>query len=159
MKVIQMLVALLGLTLLTACDPQSPSTDAESAAAAPELTADPDTGRWYSQDEALAGRALFATNCATCHGRNAAGTPDWRTPNANGQYPPPPLNGSAHAWHHSYEVLQRVILEGGAPLGGTMPAWRGRLSDEEIRQVIAGFQSYWPNGIYQTWLERERQAR
>ena len=159
MKLFQILAALLGLVILTGCNSESQTAVAEAAASLPELTAQPKTGRWYRQDEALAGRQLFATNCASCHGRNAVGTADWRTPNSNGQYPPPPLNGSAHAWHHSYEVLQRVILEGGAPMGGTMPAWRGRLSAEEIRQVIAGFQSYWPDQAYQIWVERERQSR
>lgn len=159
MKHLYWLVALLGLTVLTACNSEPQASASQADAGAPALTAQPETGRWYSQDEALAGRRLFAANCAACHGRNAVGTPDWRSPGDNGQYPPPPLNGSAHAWHHSYQVLQRVILEGGAPLGGSMPAWRGRLSTDEIRQVIAGFQSYWPNETYQAWLERERQAR
>ncbi|PTY35766.1 hypothetical protein BGP77_00075 [Saccharospirillum sp. MSK14-1] len=146
------------MTLLAACnaEPESARID---AAQPPELTAQPETGRWYTQQEAQAGRQLFAAHCAVCHGRNAVGTLDWRTPNANGQYPPPPLNGSAHAWHHPYEVLQRVILDGGALMGGTMPAWRGRLDAEDIRQVIAGFQSYWPEQTYQIWLEREQQNR
>lgn len=159
MKPVYWLAALGALVLLTACNPDSNTASSAASPSPPALVAQPQTGRWYSADEARQGRQLFAENCAACHGQRAVGTPEWRTPNANGQYPPPPLNGSAHAWHHPYAVLHRVIVEGGAPLGGTMPAWGGRLSETDIRQVIAGFQSYWPDEVYQIWHEREQQSR
>ena len=62
--------------------------------------------RWYNQSDVDKGSTLFKQNCSSCHGVNAEGTPDWKKTDSNGKYPPPPLNGSAHAWHHSIEVLQ-----------------------------------------------------
>ena len=78
-------------------------------------------------------------------------------PHTAGQYPPPPLNGSAHAWHHPIAALKHVILKGGAPYGGQMPAWEGKLTDAEIYALIASFQSYWSDDIYNRWLFIEQQ--
>jgi len=107
--------------------------------------------RWYDQATVDQGAALFSQNCASCHGTNAEGTADWKKTDANGNFPPPPLNGSAHAWHHNKELLKRTIREGGAKLGGLMPGFADKLSDEEINAVIAYFQSKWPDSVYQKW--------
>jgi len=107
--------------------------------------------RWYDQAAVDQGATLFKQNCASCHGMNAEGTADWKKTDADGNYPPPPLNGSAHAWHHSKKLLTRTILEGGAKLGGTMPAFAGKLTEQEIEAVIAYFQSKWPDPVYQKW--------
>lgn len=123
------------------------------------LEAKPDTGRWYTESQVEQGRETFGQYCAACHGANAEATPNWQSLDANGNYPPPPLNGSAHAWHHPLSVLAMVIAEGGEPTGGVMPAWGDTLSDAEIVAVIASFQSYWPDEIYDLWLERERANR
>ena len=117
------------------------------------------TGRWYTQAQVERGRETFAQYCAACHGANAEATPNWRTLDANSNYPPPPLNGTAHAWHHPLAVLSMVIEEGGEPFGGVMPAWGDTLNETEIVEVIASFQNYWPDEIYQLWLERERASR
>ena len=114
------------------------------------------TGRWYTQEEAMRGKEIFGANCASCHGQEAESIPNWKTVAANGQYPPPPLNGTAHAWHHPLGVLKMVIEQGGEPVGGVMPAWGDTLSDRQIIDVIASFQSYWPDDTYQLWLEREQ---
>lgn len=123
------------------------------------LSPKPATGRWYTEDDVRQGKAIFADNCASCHGQNAEATPNWKTLDANGNYPPPPLNGTAHAWHHPFSVLKMVIEEGGAPMGGQMPAWGDVLTDQQIVEVIASFQSYWPDPVYATWLEREQANR
>lgn len=112
--------------------------------------------RWYSAEQVSEGRVLFAQYCAACHGANAEATPDWKTPTADGNYPPPPLNGSAHAWHHPIAVLDQVIRDGGAPVGGVMPAWGSILNGEQRLALIASFQDYWSEEIYEIWLERER---
>ena len=55
----------------------------------------------YADNEELGGK-IFNNNCAVCHGQNASGPKgDWREKLADGSYPPPPLNGTAHTWHHS----------------------------------------------------------
>lgn len=112
-------------------------------------------GRWYTSSQIVSGAEIFKKNCASCHGDNAQGiVPDWKKTLADGSYPAPPLNGSAHAWHHDLNVLQRTIRNGGIPLGGTMPPFKDTLNDEEINSVIAFFQSKWNDKIYKIWIER-----
>jgi thiol:disulfide interchange protein DsbC len=110
--------------------------------------------RWYDQSALDKGSALFKQNCASCHGENAEATPDWKKTDSNGKYPPPPLNGTAHTWHHSKDLLKKTIREGGAKLGGVMPAFEDKLSDQDMDAVIAFFQSMWPDDIYQKWAGR-----
>lgn len=78
---------------------------------------------------------------------------DWKQRNPDGSFPPPPLDGSAHAWHHPLEVLARQINEGGKKLGGTMPAFGDVLSDQEMIAAIAYFQSYWDKQTYERWVQ------
>lgn len=110
--------------------------------------------RWYTQEQVIRGNAVFQQNCASCHGSNAEATSDWRKTDANGKYPPPPLNGTAHTWHHALELLRSTIRKGGAQVGGVMPAFKDTLSDKEIDQAIAFFQSKWPDEIYDRWAGR-----
>jgi mono/diheme cytochrome c family protein len=117
------------------------------------------TGRWYSQQQADSGSIIFANHCAECHGKNAEATSNWKTPNADGQYPPPPLNGSAHAWHHPLSVLNTIILKGGGAYGGQMPAFEKTLSQEQIYSAIASFQQYWPDELYEGWLSMDKASR
>ncbi|MFN3162747.1 MAG: c-type cytochrome [Pseudohongiellaceae bacterium] len=112
------------------------------------------TGRWYSQAQVESGAGIFQQHCASCHGREAEGlVADWRARQADGSLPPPPLNGSAHAWHHPLPVLLQVINDGGAPYGGKMPAFAEQLSATEKRAAIAYFQDFWDDEIYQQWLQ------
>ena len=111
--------------------------------------------RWYSQEQVETGRKLFAENCASCHGDKAQGlVADWKKPLPDGNYPPPPLNGTAHAWHHPMKVLKRQIRIGGKPVGGIMPAFGDKLKDADMDAVIAYIQSLWPDNIYAAWAER-----
>ena len=114
-------------------------------------TAQADNGRWYSSDQLEKGEQLFQQQCASCHGANAELTIDWNKTDNNGKYPPPPLNGTAHAWHHSLEQLKETIQRGGIPLGGLMPAFASTLSDADIDAVISYFQSKWPKQTYRKW--------
>lgn len=111
-------------------------------------------GRWYTQRQFDLGKKVFMQNCSSCHGTRAQGiVEDWRQRNPDGTFPAPPLDGSAHAWHHSLEVLARQINEGGIKLGGTMPAFGDSLSDSEVIAVIAYFQSYWDETTYNRWVQ------
>lgn len=102
-----------------------------------------------------AGKQVFETNCLECHGANARGVvKDWQKPGADGKYPAPPLNGSAHAWHHDTKSLMGTINRGGIPLGGTMPAFKDTLTEEEKMAVLAYIQSLWPEDIYKAWKQR-----
>ena len=111
-------------------------------------------GRWYTPSQVELGRKVYAANCIDCHNPDARGTDEWRQKGPDGSYPPPPLNGTAHAWHHPMSILKKVIGEGGVPLGGKMPGFGARLSDDEILAVISYFQNFWPDPIYQEWLKR-----
>ena len=111
-------------------------------------------GRWYAQSQVELGRKVYAEYCIGCHRENAQGTASWRELAPDGSYPPPPLNGTAHAWHHPLGVLKRTIDEGGIPLGGKMPVFRDKLTEEEKLAVISYFQSFWTDEIYGAWLER-----
>ncbi len=107
--------------------------------------------RWYSAEQIAIGKKVYAQGCAGCHGQNGEATPNWREADDQGRYPPPPLDGTAHSWHHSMDVLRRTIMQGGASVGGAMPAFAGVLNAEEVEAVVAYVQSLWPAEIYQTW--------
>lgn len=110
--------------------------------------------RWYTQEQVTQGAVVFAENCAQCHGEQAEGIhDDWRERLDDGSFPPPPLNGSAHAWHHPRSILLRVINNGGIPLGGQMPAFEDVLDEQEKLAAIAYFQDFWSDEIYGNWLE------
>ncbi len=100
------------------------------------------------------GQQMFQSHCAICHGMQAQGTvEDWTQKDQDGRYPPPPLNGTAHTWHHSVTSLVRTIKNGTQVIGGSMPAWKDELSDEEILSIILWLSSLWPEEIYQAWMQ------
>jgi len=147
------------LLLLSACDAnksETLNTQSPGVTSQPEPTSVVE--REKDADILQKGEAIFLKNCSQCHGRHAEGTKEWKTPDADGKYPPPPLNGSAHAWHHSTEVLMEVIKDGSMP-EGNMPSWEGKLTDDEIRAVIAWFQSFWPEDIFNTWQNIDFESR
>ena len=79
---------------------------------------------------------------------------NWRKTLADGSYPPPPLNGTAHARHHPLSLLLRTIRKGGAQIGGKMPGFGKKLNEKEQLGSIAFFQSKWSDKTYQGWLQR-----
>lgn len=116
--------------------------------------ADSRTQRWYGPQQVEMGRQVFAENCAVCHGDAAQGLhEDWRQRLADGSFPPPPLDGSAHAWHHPLSVLVQVINEGGVPLGGQMPGFAEQLDDDQKLAAIAFFQNFWSDETYANWQQ------
>ncbi|MDP1558433.1 MAG: cytochrome c [Nitrosomonas sp.] len=104
------------------------------------------------------GEVVYLANCVNCHGQNGEATPDWRKTGEDGRYPPPPLNGTAHAWHHSTEVLKKTILKGGPPEFGSMPAWEGILTEQQVDDVIVWIKSLWPDEIYDVWYRNFENA-
>lgn len=108
---------------------------------------------WYSKDQVAQGDLVFQQHCSSCHLADASGSKKWRKRDANGNLPPPPLNGNAHTWHHALSVLQTTIKNGGGEWGGTMPPFSNTLNEEEILSIIAWFQSKWPDEVYIAWSE------
>ncbi len=140
-------IAVIFLISLSGC-----FSNAGSASTEKSLTTDGSLpGRWYSAEQVKLGEWVYAGNCRKCHGVAGVSTSKWRTPLANGNYPPPPLNGSAHTWHHSFAVLLGVIDKGGVGQGGVMPAFKERLNEAEKLAVIAYIQSLWPRETYIRW--------
>jgi mono/diheme cytochrome c family protein len=113
---------------------------------------DAQTGRWYSVEQVMQGSPLYARHCAVCHGGQAEGAETWFQRLPDGRWPPPALNGTAHAWHHPLWQLRQQIRLGSDPRTGNMPGFEEILSDAEIDSVIAWFQSHWPPEIYAAWL-------
>ena len=107
--------------------------------------------RWYQPENVTNGHKVYLENCAVCHKPDASGTENWSKKDASGRYPPPPLNGTAHTWHHSMKVLAQAIKYGGVPHGGWMPAFENKLSKQEIKDVLAWIQSNWSDEVYQNW--------
>lgn len=94
------------------------------------------------------GKEIFEDNCVICHGVAAVGlSKDWKESDENGNFPAPPLNGSAHAWHHSPVSLMRTINEGGVKLGGRMPGFKDRLSQDEKEAVLVYIHDLWPADV------------
>ncbi len=112
-----------------------------------------DNHRWFDPSMVERGQSLYQTHCVACHQAAGAGVDHWQQRNADGTYPAPPLNGTAHTWHHDLDTLRRQVREGGARLGGSMPAFAGVLSEDEIAAVIAYVQSLWPDEVYATWAK------
>jgi mono/diheme cytochrome c family protein len=105
-----------------------------------------------SEREIALGRHIFAERCASCHGANLEGQPNWRERKKDGKLPAPPHDASGHTWHHPDQVLIGITrdgLEGYAPAGyqSDMPAFDEVLSDAEIAAVIAYIKSTWPEDI------------
>ena len=104
------------------------------------------------------GQQLFLQNCASCHGLKAQGlTENWKQPGVDGKYPAPPLNGTAHAWHHSAKGLVSTIQNGTISIGGNMPAWKGKLSKKDSLIIVVWFSSLWPDEIFEIWMKKNKQ--
>lgn len=99
------------------------------------------------------GQALYNVRCASCHGKNLEGQPNWKTPLPSGRLPAPPHDKSGHTWHHADKALAGVTKLGLKPFAGDnyesdMPAFGTILNDDEIEVILTYIKSTWP--------ERER---
>lgn len=101
-----------------------------------------------SLDQALIaeGRPLYETHCASCHGIDGAGDPDWATMRADGSFPPPPHDASGHTWHHSDALLIDLIANGSDFAQSRMPAFGDRLTDREILAILEYIKTWWGPG-------------
>ena len=98
------------------------------------------------------GKVVYADACASCHGMNLEGQPNWKIRNADGMLPAPPHDETGHTWHHSDDFLFGITRNGisaYAPEGykSDMPAFVGILSDYDILAAMAYIKSTWPESI------------
>jgi mono/diheme cytochrome c family protein len=150
---------------LSACSEQQPSSSA-SAEAMPDggagtaaAVSSAPAPHGLDAGQVARGSEIYKANCAVCHGANAEGAPNWQRKGPDGKLPPPPLDANGHAWHHPGAWLRDMIRQGSVARGGNMPAWEGKLSDDDITAVIVWIQSRWPEEIYRSWLAMEEKAR
>ncbi|MEW8505108.1 MAG: cytochrome c [Candidatus Thiodiazotropha sp.] len=142
--------------VLSGCDRPQNESAAPTAAISPRLSMPAE--RWYTGQQVARGSELYRQFCAECHKPDASGTPDWQQLDAKGNYPPPPLNGTAHTWHHPLSALRRTVMFGGVRLGGTMPGFGDKLQPQQIDDILAWVQSNWSDEIYAIWYQRDQQA-
>ena len=112
------------------------------------------------------GAKIYVQHCAACHGAKLEGQPNWRQRLPNGRMPAPPHDESGHTWHHPDAVLFGITKFGlvppFAPPGyeSDMPAFAGKLSDGEIRAVLAFIESHWTSrDVLEARAEMLRNAR
>jgi len=139
--------------VLTACDAE----DVTQLMNTGNKTNDPATLE-VSPQQYDRGAILFKNNCAACHGEQAQGAVNWQKRNKDGKFPPPPLNGTGHTWHHPTKILKYTINNGTGKIGGNMPAFAGKISDTEIDDILIFIQSKWPVALYDTWYKNNQRS-
>ncbi|SFP98772.1 Cytochrome C oxidase, cbb3-type, subunit III [Nitrosomonas cryotolerans] len=149
--------------LLIACNDPAPSGNAppqtpqthETYQAQPRDSQEPLITRDFDPAQIKQGETAYRANCTGCHGQKGEAGPNWRQPGKDGRYPPPPLNGTAHTWHHTTEALKKTILKGGPPgnngMPSGMPAWENKLTEQQVDDILVWIKSLWPDEIYDAW--------
>ena len=112
------------------------------------------------------GKVIYVQHCAACHGARLEGQPNWQEKLSTGRMPAPPHDASGHTWHHPDSVLFGITKLGLVPgkyappkYESDMPAFDGKLKDEEIWAVLAYLKSAWPDKIRAAQAEITRGAR
>lgn len=96
-----------------------------------------------SSDEAIkAGGALYAKNCASCHGRDGLGDGN---PGRSVTPSPALLAYMVRRPISVDEYLLWSISEGGEPVGSDMPAFRAQISRDDIWRIIAYMRAGFPD--------------
>jgi mono/diheme cytochrome c family protein len=100
------------------------------------------------------GEPLYAQHCASCHGANLEGVPDWKIIRPDGKLLPPPQDSSGHTWHHPDDLLISVIAEEGDPSYSDMPGFRDVLTEEEMSAVLSFIKNSWgqEEREFQWWI-------
>ncbi len=112
------------------------------------------------------GKSVYAQHCASCHGINLEGQPNWRERLPSDRLPAPPHDASGHTWHHPDSVLFGISKHGVVPgkyappnYQSDMPAFGGSLSDEDLWAVLAYIKSSWPQDIRKAQHKRTSENR
>ena len=123
----------------------------------PPLLADP-----ANATQVAAGQAIYATNCASCHGDRLQGQPNWKERKADGKLPAPPHDSTGHTWHHPdqqlFEIIQRGVEAIVPNYKSDMIGFGDKLSDTDIWNVLAYIKSTWPPDIQARQAEMTRRA-
>lgn len=115
--------------------------------------------------DTVSGRSLYVENCASCHGTDLKGQPDWQSTNADGVLSAPPHDATGHTWHHDNALLfdytklggeNALEIRGVAGFNSGMPAFEATLSDGEIWDILAYIRSTWPVRMQQVQASRSQ---
>ena len=106
------------------------------------------------------GEVQYQLHCASCHGANLEGQPNWRERDEDGMLPAPPHDVTGHTWHHTDALLFDLTKYGSTAIVGSdyksnMPGFEDKMSDGEIWAVIAYIKSTWPPDIQEIQSELE----
>lgn len=99
------------------------------------------------------GAKIYAKHCASCHGADLQGQPEWRSRGPDGLLPAPPHDASGHTWHHDDETLFRITKLGVAKVIGdetyktAMPVYGDILSDAQIIAALSWIKAQWPSEV------------
>lgn len=113
-------------------------------------------------EELEIGQAIYIENCASCHGTNLEGQPDWKNYNDDGTFRAPPHDETGHTWHHGDQYLLDRIRYGTAQMDesakalSNMPAYENLLTEAEIAAVLNYIKSSWPENIQRAQSERTK---
>jgi len=117
--------------------------------------------RHFDSASITRGARLFEEHCVICHGPQAQGHPDWQTPSDGIFAAAPPLNGTGNDWKRSRIELAATIRNGvrrKSDKVDVMPAWKGRLKDQDIEDMLNWLQSLWPAEVYDAWTKTQAAA-
>ena len=133
--------ALLAATALAAAVALRP------AAASLAHFADPENA-----DAVREGKQLYASHCASCHGRRLQGQLLWQVQDQFVGRRAPAHDQTGHTWRHSDEDLCYMTKFGRfrttpAVVKSYMPAYGQNLGDDQILAVIAYIKATWPIGL------------
>lgn len=121
-----------------------------------------ETGAAVAVADVAVGQALYAEYCASCHGANLEGQPDWQSATAGGILPAPPHDETGHTWHHGDALLfdyirlggREALAQRGVDFDSGMPGFADRLNDRQIAAILAYIKSTWPEPIRALQAER-----
>ena len=107
------------------------------------------------------GEIVYQQHCASCHGAELQGAPDWKALNADGTWKPPPHDSTGHTWHRPDQLLTDIIRDGGGFPETRMPAFASVLSDTDIDALLEYLKANWAEQerAFQwqvTWQEANR---
>ena len=108
----------------------------------PFLTAFAETGKPPDPRAAHRGVPLYQKYCQACHGKRGVGETLSFSAYIHREIIAPALDDSQHAWHHSDDDLTAFILNG-SPRTPRMPAWKGTLTEPQVRDIVAYIKSLW----------------
>ncbi len=105
------------------------------------------------------GSVVYAESCASCHGPNLEGQPNWREKNAEGKLPASPHDETGHTWHHGDAQLFDITKRGteaivGGDYESDMRGFADELDDSDIWAVLAFIKSQWPQDIQAIQAQR-----